>query len=711
MSVCEPRGHFRELRVQWADEGETPSALFHSLGNEFAEWDDEADSIDGDGGDETWSPPSRQASAWRKRSSTLQQALPTSPPERRCRETSVSDDDSEEKHDWRYNEYGTPLQVYTSESECNDTHSGDSSETSTGDRKGVRDRLLGALETNRRGTWSEGGDQALMAAPVHASSSLLSPMFSPLRLHDKAFEAQLMTDYSIASIKEGTKWGYSARSAFAPSGLRPQPFAMSRSRSKSRVNSFAQSTRYHHHSSTAVHEPRARCGCRGLTVRVDSGFLGLCLEARYRIEHGLVLKQAWSDCAADRGMFSHAIHVQHLPSEKDKGHSSGALDFGFESRSSSSGLIRVMTVDPGSDDPRTTPICKSGVNTLVGSPPSLRPGALSAKNTPRMNLAGVLEVEEGDILVRVDDMQVTKKSFTDVAGLLERAQRPTRLTFVRHACGRRFVGREKGRGRYRGATRPAAQPGSPPRSSLVGGWGGCCGNWGNAGCGCEDPLRGPPVLSLSPRKSNKRHRQIEAEADGCPVAVLLRARRQLQSGGMEQWHEVVASRGQLWQRLLGDLSADSHSDRAKLRKLTGFSRTLDGHPLPGRTGISKRKLRNNFQRLISSKQAVRNGSDAGGCAQGIRALSAKVWKDVNRTMSPRRPGGRPGFFSASQHGGGGHVCPAHFAGGSKHAVFRVAYATASTLQFVSGISYMAALMLVQEPLEAMAYATLVTLLQ
>jgi len=37
--------------------------------------------------------------------------------------------------------------------------------------------------------------------------------------------------------------------------------------------------------------------------------------------------------------------------------------------------------------------------------------------------------------------------------------------------------------------------------------------------------------------------------------------------------------------------------------------------------------------------------------------------------------------------------------------------TASTVQFVSGMSYMAALMLVREPVEAIAYATLVTLLQ
>lgn len=42
---------------------------------------------------------------------------------------------------------------------------------------------------------------------------------------------------------------------------------------------------------------------------------------------------------------------------------------------------------------------------------------------------------------------------------------------------------------------------------------------------------------------------------------------------------------------------------------------------------------------------------------------------------------------------------------------RVAYATASTVQFVSGMSYMAAIMLVREPVESLAYATLVTLLQ
>lgn len=90
----------------------------------------------------------------------------------------------------------------------------------------------------------------------------------------------------------------------------------------------------------------------------------------------------------------------------------------------------------------------------------------------------------------------------------------------------------------------------------------------------------------------------------------------------------------------------------------------------GRTGLVKRKLRNNYHRLISSRKGARKGSNTDGFNKATRALAAKVWKDVNRTMSPRRHGTRPGLFSGSQLGGGGHVCPAYFAGGSKHAVFR-----------------------------------------
>ncbi|CAM9942370.1 unnamed protein product, partial [Ectocarpus sp. 12 AP-2014] len=333
-------------------------------------------------------------------------------------------------------------------------------------------------------------------------------------------------------------------------------------------------------------------------------------------------------------------------------------------------------------------------------------GAPSPPNESRGSVVGVLELDEGDILVRVDNVQVTKKSFTEVASLLDQAERPTRLTFVRHACGRRFVGRDNGHGGG-GTCRGAARQQPLFQIAYCGGWDGCCGMMGKSGCGGKQP----PNASCVGRLVSSPSPKIDTEADGCPVAVILRARRQLRSGGIEQWYEVVASRRRLWQRLLRNLSPDSHSDREKLRKLVGCSRSVDEHALKGRTGLVKRKLRNNYQRLISSRKGARKGSNTDGCNKAKRALAAKVWKDVNRTMSPRRHGARPGFFSASQLGGGEHVCPAHFAGGSKHAVFRVAFATASTLQFVSGMSYMAALALVQEPVEAMAYATLATLLQ
>lgn len=51
------------------------------------------------------------------------------------------------------------------------------------------------------------------------------------------------------------------------------------------------------------------------------------------------------------------------------------------------------------------------------------------------------------------------------------------------------------------------------------------------------------------------------------MAALLRARRQLPSGGMEEWHEIVAARGRLWQRLINDLPPDSHSDRVSDRAM------------------------------------------------------------------------------------------------------------------------------------------------
>jgi len=59
------------------------------------------------------------------------------------------------------------------------------------------------------------------------------------------------------------------------------------------------------------------------------------------------------------------------------------------------------------------------------------------------------------------------------------------------------------------------------------------------------------------------------------VAVLLRARCQLRSGGIGEWHEVVASRGRLWQRLLRTMSVDSQSDRVRRRALKHLVRNFN----------------------------------------------------------------------------------------------------------------------------------------
>lgn len=83
-------------------------------------------------------------------------------------------------------------------------------------------------------------------------------------------------------------------------------------------------------------------------------------------------------------------------------------------------------------------------------------------------------------------------------------------------------------------------------------------------------------------------------------------------------------------------------------------------------GLSKRKLLSNYHRLTGSDDAHDNDS----CRSKVdKVLAAKVWKDVDRTMSPRHPE-RPGYFSAFTSDGGGLVCPAHFAKGCRYSVFR-----------------------------------------
>ncbi|CAB1120808.1 unnamed protein product [Ectocarpus sp. CCAP 1310/34] len=559
-----------------------------------------------EGDHETWSPGKRVSRTRHYSSCILRQALPTTSPIklRHCQQTSNCNGEPDEEQDSR-NDNSTHSNT-SEQSTCSGTYSSDEEPASR--RKNIWGGDTGATIMAERGQHhGDDGDIALVAAPVHASSPLLS-LPGPPSPRSRKQAGKVLGSSAVMNRDHTLSVSSQARDP-APLSPSPQPVAVFRSRN----SNYTPTSQPNHHSSTAIHEPRARCGCRGLTVRVDSGPLGLSLEASYRVGETLVLKQAWSDCAADSGMFAHSMLVSNVPGKVDDDQAR-VLDPWLDGRLSSSGLIKVRAVGLERDHATMTVRTRQG-NILNGAP--------SPPSESRGRVVGVLELDEGDILVRVDNVQ-------------------------------------------------------PPNASCV----------------------GRLVSSPSPK--------IETEADGCPVAVILRARRQLRSGGMEQWYEAVASRRRLWQRLLRNLSPDSHSDRAKLRKLVVCSRSADGHALKG---LVKCKLRNNYQRLISSRKGLRKSSNTDGCNKAKRALAAKVWKDVNRTMSPRRHGARPGFFSASQLGGGGHVCPAHFAGGSKHAVFRVAFATASTLQFVSGMSYMAALVLVQEPVEAMAYATLVTLLQ
>lgn len=200
---------------------------------------------------------------------------------------------------------------------------------------------------------------------------------------------------------------HSARCAFDSRVLSPRPIAVFHSNTSSKSGKVS---RYQRHSSTVLaHAPRARCGCRGITVQVNCGPLGLSLEASYRMERGLVLKQAWSDCSADKGMFEHSILVQNMPGRD--GHVSGELDVGVKGgRSSLSGLIKVQAVcveNTGFDTGAGTP----STPTVVEPPPPLRRGVFvrsascGGEVAQRNVLEGVLEVENGDILVRVNDIQ------------------------------------------------------------------------------------------------------------------------------------------------------------------------------------------------------------------------------------------------------------------------------------------------------------------
>lgn len=442
MSLRNDRERNRDLHVQWADEAEAPSAL--RIGSALIS-DDEPDSNEGD--DEAWPVPPRKISTHYL--PLLQQALPTSPAERRlyCQTFDRDDDSSSEEEKLERRE---EVRSCTSGSTCSwASYSSSDDAEATYSREGFGDSQAAAMKMKERRFRELAGDDALgTAAPMHASSSLLSssgwsslsfqqqacedlaPPLSPvmetghtdiksrpvrgfksrLERHPSSSSRSLSPESSSTTAsphREGRGSLYSPRFASALSDLSTSPVAVFRSKSCDSSYVCTPSSRKFLHSSTAVHEPRARCGCRGLTVRVDSGPLGLSLEASYRMQQGFMLKQAWSDCAMDKAMFTHSVHVQNLPGKRGEGHV-GALDLGLEGRSSSSGLIKVRKVGVEGVGGTTIGSSNNG-SVLVGPPSPLRPGVMS-KEARSGVLVGVLEVEEGDILVRVDNVQVRDKN-------------------------------------------------------------------------------------------------------------------------------------------------------------------------------------------------------------------------------------------------------------------------------------------------------------
>lgn len=153
--------------------------------------------------------------------------------------------------------------------------------------------------------------------------------------------------------------------------------------------------------------------------KVDSGPLGLSLEASYGV-NGLILNQAWSDCDIDRGIDRHSIRVRYSQRHREGYTCCSAMDVGTSyDRSSSSGLIKVRRVDiGGSKACALTTSTLSLENLGVVAPPTpLRPCLLTRRvgrrtaggtggEQAQIVREGVLAVEEGDILVRVDDVQV-----------------------------------------------------------------------------------------------------------------------------------------------------------------------------------------------------------------------------------------------------------------------------------------------------------------
>lgn len=151
-------------------------------------------------------------------------------------------------------------------------------------------------------------------------------------------------------------------------------------------------------ASNAIQQPRAKCGCRGFTIQINSGSIGISFGVSYRV-NGVVIRRTWSDLGSSSYSTGVACRdsVQVYCLEKsDRGNNERDI-LEREGRLAWSGLIKVVAV-------------ASSYHVTMGQLAShandMNMRLQEAEGASSKIFEGVLDVEEGDILVRVDDVQV-----------------------------------------------------------------------------------------------------------------------------------------------------------------------------------------------------------------------------------------------------------------------------------------------------------------
>lgn len=148
----------------------------------------------------------------------------------------------------------------------------------------------------------------------------------------------------------------------------------------------------------AIQQPRAKCGCRGFTIQINSGPIGISFGVSYRV-NGVVIRRTWSDLgnrSYSTGVVCRDSVQVHCLEKSGRGNDERDI-LRREGRLAWSGLIKVAAV-------------ASSYHVTMGQLASrvdyMSMGPQEAGGSSREIYEGVLDVEEGDILVRVNDVQV-----------------------------------------------------------------------------------------------------------------------------------------------------------------------------------------------------------------------------------------------------------------------------------------------------------------